>query len=120
MGGGALAHAANMPDLISAVVAYYPVTKNVGDMQSLTSLFKVPILALAGEKDTYKNCCLIESMRAIEAAAKAGGALFELVVYPNAGYAFVWKNHPSFYRAEETRDAWQRTFKMLSQCLPLR
>jgi dienelactone hydrolase len=55
----------------------------------------------------------------MEAAAKGGGAPFELVVYPNAGHAFIWKN-PVFYRAEETHDAWQRAFKMLSQYHPLR
>ena len=118
-GGGALTHAAGMPDLVSAVVAYYPMTMHVADMRSFVAQFKVPILVLAGEQDPYLNCCLIESMRAMEAAAKEGGAPFELVVYPNAGHAFTWVNTPA-YRAEDSADAWQRTKKMLSQHQPLR
>jgi carboxymethylenebutenolidase len=118
-GGGALTHAAGMPDLVSAVVAYYPMTRHVADMRSFVARFKVPILVLAGERDRYHNCCLIESMRAMEAAAKEGGAPFELVVYPNAGHAFTWVNTPT-YRPEDSADAWQRTKKMLSQHQPLR
>jgi len=118
-GGGALTHAAGMPDLVSAVVAYYPSTKHVADIRSFVARFKVPILVLAGERDSYHNCCLIESMRAMEAAAKKGGAPFELVVYPNAGHGFTWVNTPA-YRPEDSADAWQRTKKMLSQHQPLR
>jgi dienelactone hydrolase len=118
-GGGALTHAAPMPDLVSAVVAYYPATSFVSDMRAFAAKFQVPVLVLAGGRDRYHNCCLIESMRAMEAAAKEGGAPFELVVYPNAGHAFTWVNTPA-YRPEDSADAWQRTKKMLSQHQPLR
>jgi carboxymethylenebutenolidase len=118
-GGGALTHAARMSDLVSAVVAYYPGISFVPDMRAFAAKFQVPVLVLAGERDRYGDCCLIESMRAMEAAAKEGLAPFELVVYPNAGHAFIWVNTPS-YRAEAAADAWQRTTKMLSQYQPLR
>jgi dienelactone hydrolase len=118
-GGGALTHAARMPDLVSAVVAYYPATSFVSDMRAFAAKFQVPVLVLAGERDRYHNCCLIESMSAMEAAAKEGGAPFELVVYPNAGHGFTWENTPA-YRPEDSADAWQRTKKMLSQHQPLR
>ena len=84
-GGGALANAASMPDLVSAVVAFYPKTNNMPNMRSIVAQFKVPILVLAGKLDTYRGCCLIESMKAMETAAKEGGKPFELVVYPEAG-----------------------------------
>jgi dienelactone hydrolase len=122
-GGGALAHAARMPDLVTSVVAYYPTNKWFSDMHSLATRFQVPILVLAGERDNYMGCCLIESMRAMEAAAKEIKAPFELVVYPNAGHAFnlkTWDLDPNKYRAEEAADAWQRTIKMLRQYQPLR
>jgi dienelactone hydrolase len=120
MGGGdALTHAAGMPDLVSALVAYYPMTRYISNMRSFVAQFKVPVLVLAGEKDTYMNCCLIESMRSMEAAAKEGGKPFELVVYPNAHHGFTWVNSPA-YRAEDSADAWQRTTKMLSLYQPLR
>jgi dienelactone hydrolase len=97
-GGGALALAAHMPDLVSAVVAYYPATKGVLDMQSFVAGFRVPVLVLAGGQDTFFDCCLIESMRAMEAAAKEAGATFELVVYPNAAHAFNLEKYSDWYR----------------------
>jgi carboxymethylenebutenolidase len=120
MGGGdALTHAAGMPDLVSAIVAYYPMTSHILNMRSFVAQFKVPILVLAGERDTYMSCCLIESMRAMEAAGKEHGAPFELVVYPKAYHTFNWVNTAA-HRPEDTADAWQRTKKMLSQHQPLR
>jgi len=120
MGGGAtLKHAAFMPDLVSAVVTYYPKTNELGNMRSLAAHFQIPTLVLVGEKDTYHNCCLIESMRAMEAGAKEGGKPFELVVYPNAHHGFNLATRRG-YRDEDAADAWQRTIKMLSQYQPLR
>jgi dienelactone hydrolase len=118
-GGGALTLASGMPDLVSSVIAYYPMTRHVVNMQSFVARFKVPILVLAGGRDRYHNCCLIESMRAMEAAANESGVPFELVVYPDAGHAFTWVA-TSAYRPEDSADAWQRTKKMLSQYQPLR
>lgn len=119
-GGAALTHAAPMPDLVSAVVAYYPATSFVSDMRAFAAKFQVPVLVLAGGRDTYHNCCLIESMRAMEAAAKEGGAPFELVVYPKANHGFNLATSKQVYRAKDAADAWQRTTKMLSQYQPLR
>jgi dienelactone hydrolase len=121
-GAGALTYAASMPDLVSAVIAYYPMTEDVAYMRSFAARFQVPILVLAGEKDTHMNCCPIESMRAMEAAAKESGKSFELVVYPNAGHGFNLVNFASGlnYREQDAADAWQRTTKMLRQYQPLR
>jgi len=52
-GGVSLTHAAGMPDLVSAIVVYYPMTNHIKDMRSFVAEFKVPILILAGEQDTY-------------------------------------------------------------------
>ena len=119
-GGVSLTHAAGMPDLVSAIVVYYPMTNHIKDMRSFVAEFKVPILILAGEQDTYYYCCLIESMRAMEAEAKAIRAPFELVVYKEARHAFNLEDSGKEYRAEDAADAWQRTLKMLSQYQPLR
>jgi dienelactone hydrolase len=118
-GGGALAYAAHMPDLVSAVITYYPSISEVLDMKGFAGRFQVPTLVLTGGKDTHDRCCLIESMKAMEASAKDGGKPFELVVYPEAYHAFNMVQFP-FYRAEDTADAWQRTIKMLGQYSPLR
>jgi dienelactone hydrolase len=120
-GGGALAHAASMPDFVSTVIAYYPQIDNVPDMRGLVSQFKVPILVLAGQLDNWFDCCLIESMKHMETAAKEGGKSFELVVYPEANHMFNLENQVlDFYRADDAADAWQRTTKMLGQYQPLR
>jgi dienelactone hydrolase len=114
-GGGALTYATGMPDLVSVVVVYYPATKSITDMRSFVVRFKVPILVLAGERDRYIP---IKTIRALEAAAKKGGATFELVVYPNADHDFTWVNTPT-YRPDDSADAWQHTKKMLSQHQPI-
>src|SRR5205823_1993316 len=67
---------------------YYPQTNFVSDTRLLAERFKVPVLVLAGERDCYHNCCVIESMRAMEATARVRQAPFELVVYPFADHGF--------------------------------
>ncbi len=116
-GGGSLAHAANMPDLVSAVVAYYPATSWVPEMGLLAARFQVPVLVLAGEADRYHNCCLIESMRAMEAAARERQATFELVVYPHTDHGFNLKT--AAYRGDADADAWRRTTETLRRYQPI-
>ena len=117
-GGGALAFAAGMPEQVSMVVTYYPSTRFVKDAGVLATRFKVPVLVLAGGRDTYRDCCLIESMRTMESAAKQLGAKFELVVYPDGQHGFNLDG-PN-YRRDYERDAWQRTVEMLKALHPLK
>ena len=100
------------------VVAYYPATSFVPNAGVLAKRFRVPVLVLAGQKDNYNNCCLIESMRAMEAAARESGTRFELVVYPDAGHSF--NTFGANYRRDDDRDAWRRTQEMLRIHHPLR
>ena len=110
-GGGAVVHAATMPELVSMVVAYYPAVSILPNAGVLAKRFRVPVLVLAGEQDRYNNCCLIESMRAMEAAAREIGAPFELVVYPQAGHGF--NMFGANNRRDDERDSWKRTLEML-------
>jgi dienelactone hydrolase len=125
-GGGTLYNAANMPNLVSMVVAYYPYTKTwANKIDSLVSHFQVPVLVLAAQRDRYKDCCVIETAQAMEAAAKAKGAHFEMVVYPEANHGFNLKTGASgepmgAYREDDDRDAWRRTVDMLKLYHPLR
>jgi dienelactone hydrolase len=112
-GGMALWRAADMPELISVVVVYYPSTSFVSDARDLVRRFRVPILMLAGEQDRYNNCCLIETARAIEAAAKERQASFTLVSYPIAAHGF--NLAVPAYRAQDDTDAWKRTIEALKQ-----
>lgn len=60
----------------------------------------------------------------MEAAAKARGLSFTMVVYPQANHGFNLetgaKGEPMrAYRCDDARDAWQRTLEMLKQYQPL-
>jgi carboxymethylenebutenolidase len=78
----------------------------------------VPVLVLAGARDQYKDCCLIDSMHAMAAAAKENAMQFELVVYPQAGHGFNLQDS-RLYRGGDERDAWRRTLEMLRVHHPL-
>jgi dienelactone hydrolase len=125
-GGGALYNAASMSSSVSMVVAYYPYTRSwSNNIDSLVKRFRVPILVMAGGVDRHNNCCMIESMRAMEASAKASRVQFELVVYPEANHGFNLESGAHgepihAYRPEDARDAWRRTVEMLKLYHPLR
>jgi len=125
-GGGALYNAAPQADLVSAVVVYYPYTKTwTSKVGWFAKRFQVPVLMLAAQQDRYLECCLVETARAIEAAAKNNGKTFELVVYPDADHGFnlAWGPKGELlraYRRDDDRDAWQRTVDMLNRYQPLR
>jgi dienelactone hydrolase len=112
-GGMALWRATDMPEAVAVVVVYYPSTSFVSDARDLARRFRVPVLMLAGEQDRYNNCCLIETARAIEAAAKERQARFTLVSYPIAEHGF--NLAVPAYRAQDDADAWRRTLEILRQ-----
>jgi dienelactone hydrolase len=124
-GGGALYNATPLSDLVSVVVVYYPYTKTwVNKIGWFAKRFQVPVLVMAAQRDRYMQCCLVESARAMEAAAKQNGKQFELVVYPDADHGFNLqtgaKGEPlGAYRRDDDRDAWQRTVEMLKRYQPL-
>lgn len=125
-GGGALYNATPLSDLVSLVVAYYPYTKTwASKMGWFAKRFQVPVLVLAAQRDRYKDCCVIETAQAMDAAAKQNGKKFELVVYPEANHGFNLqtgaKGEPAgAYRHDDDRDAWRRTVEMLKLYQPLR
>jgi dienelactone hydrolase len=103
-GGGALTYAAPMGDVVSAIVAYYPVTVYVSNMRDFVGQFQVPILVMAGDHDGW---CPLDSLRAMEAAAQAGQKPFELVLYPRVEHAFAALG--GMYSRDDDAAAWQRT-----------
>jgi dienelactone hydrolase len=117
-GGGVLAHAVSMSDLITAAVVHYPATSWSRNLAGVVSKIQLPILVLAAEQDRYNNCCLIEHMREMEAAAKSRNLPLELVVYPNADHGFNLSGRG--YRADDAADAWRRAADMLAKHHPVR
>ncbi|WP_026434781.1 dienelactone hydrolase family protein [Acidovorax sp. JHL-9] len=116
-GAGVLVHGAPMKDQVAAVVAYYPATAVMGqDLAAVTARWQAPVLVLAGEKDTYRNCCLVATMRALESAPKQ--VPFELVIYPQANHGVNLESYPLFFRSEDAEDAWNRTVAFLQKYRP--
>jgi len=116
-GGGALAHAVGMPELVKAAVLLYPATSWIRNPSSLVAGIRIPLLVLTGERDRYNNCCVIERMREIETLAKARELPFELVVYPEADHGFNLAGRQ--FRADDAEDAWRRAVEMLTRWHPL-
>lgn len=116
-GGQALAFATDQSDTVAVVVVMYPLTRLFTDhIPGLVARFKVPVLMFAGEADSFKDCCLIDTARAIGAAAQAAHAPLELITYPGDGHDFIDQDNRN-YDAKTAADAWQRAEAKLKQGL---
>ncbi|WP_313020628.1 dienelactone hydrolase family protein [Atlantibacter hermannii] len=109
-------YAAHNPQL-KAAVAWYG--KLVGE-KSLNSPkhpvdiavdLNAPVLGLYGAQDTGISLESVETMRQ---ALRAANANAEIVVYPDAGYAFNADYRPS-YHAESAADGWQRMLEWFTR-----
>ncbi len=115
-GASSLTYATRMPELVSAVVVSYPDTRYITNADYFVSKIKVPTLVFAGGRDTYKDCCLIETARKLATAAKARGGkpVLEVVEYPNAEHGWTIKSIRA-YNGEITAEGLQRTLDFLRQ-----
>lgn len=117
-GGQALAFAASQAGTVAVVVVMYPLTRLFTEhIPATVGRIQVPVLMLAGEDDSYKDCCRIETARAIGAATETAHVPLELVTYPGAGHDFIDESSRN-YDAKSAADAWQRTEVKLKQYLP--
>ena len=117
LGGGAtIAYAARMPDLVAAAVAFYPYTAFITDPRAFVAKIKVPTLVLAGARDTYKNCCVIETARRLAEEAKSAGGdpVLELHEYPDAEHGWDIQK-PKEYRSDIAADSLRRTLEFLQR-----
>jgi dienelactone hydrolase len=117
-GGVALGYATRMPDLVETVVVSYPNTSFIKDPTEFVGKMKVPVLMMAGTADTYKDCCLIQTARQLQQAAKASSpSLLTLHEYDGVGHGF---NLPTAPRKDQAagQDAMERTIAQLRQALP--
>ncbi len=114
-GAAALTYATKMPEEVAAVVAVYPFTSWIEDPPAFVRRISVPTLVLAAVEDSWKDCCAIETARALNKAAQAGGLPMRLVEYPKAGHGFVLSG-PT-HRAADAQDALKRTAAQLRTAL---
>ncbi len=114
-GGITLYYGTQLAEQVAGVVVWYPATSFIKDIPGVVSRLKVPVLMFAGEKDKYRDCCLIATAHTLADAAKAGSASFELVTYPKTEHDFV--KGGSHYNAESYADALQRTGARLKEYL---
>jgi pimeloyl-ACP methyl ester carboxylesterase len=113
-GASALTFAARMPESVYAVVAQYPLTSFISDPAEFVGKIKVPTLMLVGTSDTYKNCCLIETARRLQEAAKAAASpdMLQLYEYPGVEHGF---STDTTKRKDVRSDALRRTVEYLRQ-----
>lgn len=116
LGGGiSLGFGVHWPDQVAVVIAWYPATKEFHDIPGFASRMQVPVLMFAGESDTYRKCCLIETAHSLADAATAAGKPFELITYPNTEHDFV--EGGSHYNPKAYHDALDRTAAKLKEFL---
>jgi dienelactone hydrolase len=112
-GGIALAYGTTRPEAIAGIVLWCPVTSFLKDFDGWANRLAVPVLMFAGESDGYKNCCLIDTARKLQAAASAAKKPFELVTYPATQHDFIPGQRT--YNPQAYNDALQRMTARLEQ-----
>ena len=117
-GGFTLTNATRMPELVCAVVVYYPLTSHITNPDNFVSKITVPTLMFAGGRDTHKNCCLIETARKLADAAKKseGKVMLEVFEYPYAKHGFIIKSSGAWLPTDAA-DAFRRALSHLGQHL---
>jgi len=116
-GGGALAYAERQPDMVSTIITYYPFTafiEKVTNMKTFVGNCQIPLLVLAGGKDTYRNCCLLTTLKSMETTAQELNKPMELIIYPKAEHNFI---KGGTFRADDADDAWRHTTDTLRKYL---
>jgi dienelactone hydrolase len=126
-GGLALAYATNRQDSVSIVIAYYPniagpfsfIQKN--EIETLPDRFKVPVFVFQGTADDYYDCCRVDRIQKIGAAAKEKGADFNYVLYPGVGHGFNLATDGRLFQYNQyyDEDSWQKTMELLKKYHPL-
>ena len=116
-GGAALAYAERQADMVATVIAYYPFTafiEKVTNMRTFVGNFRIPLLVFAGAKDTYRNCCLLTTLKSMETTAQELNKPMELIIYPKAEHNFI---KGGTFRADDADDAWRHTTDTLLKYL---
>ena len=108
MGGGwSLGLAENDPQLKATVINYGQLSSDAATLKPIHAA----ILGMFGGQD---RGIPPESVEKFSQQMKALGKKVETKIYPDAGHAFENPNNTKGYRAEDAKDAWQRTVQFLA------
>ena len=110
--GGQMALALGISRPLDALCTFYG-----GGMQQVfdrLGTLKSPVLGLYGDQDQTFPPGTLEQF---DLLLDKVGVEHEVIVYPNAGHAFMRDSDPSTYRPEAAKDAWERTTKFLAKNL---
>ena len=111
MGGGySLDLALDQPKLKACVINY----GHLATDESALKKINAAILGIFGGKD---GGIPPESVKQFEQKLKSVGKTVDIHIYPDAGHAFENPNNKTGYRAEDAKDAWQRTVSFLETYL---
>jgi dienelactone hydrolase len=111
-----LGYAPAWSDQVAVVVVVYPLKRVYKDISATVIRIKVPVLMFAGEADSFKDCCRIETARALAAAAGANQIPLELVTPPGVGHDFIVEGMGT-YNAQAAATAWAKTEARLKRYL---
>jgi carboxymethylenebutenolidase len=114
MGGMYALHAACRCAGLSAAAAFYGMLRYAGPLLEgkpgpapldRVAELRCPLLACFGAEDAYIPAADVAEL---EKRLEAAGPASEVVVYPDAGHAFLNDTRPDAYRPEVASDAWAR------------
>ena len=119
-GIGVLGYGAPLKEQVSAVALFYPALTFVGsDLRPMASAMQVPTLVFGGGAHRFNNCCLLDTMRALEMAQKS--APLELAVYPATGHGFnLHAPAPLVFRQQDADDGWARMLAFIDRYQPVK
>ncbi len=112
MGGGLAWHAAASLSGIGTAVPCYGGGPDLSPEQA--AAIDVPVLAIYGEQDQGVSP---EVARRRAALMDAAGAQHEMIIYPNAGHAFMNDQRPSAYNPQAAEAAWRRIVDHFNETL---
>jgi carboxymethylenebutenolidase len=111
MGGGySLDLAINQPGLAASVVNYGHLATSADEISKI----KAPMLLIFGGKD---RGIPVDSVKKFAEQLKSANGKVEMHIFPEAGHAFQNPNNKTGYRAEDAKDAWQKTIAFLEHTL---
>ncbi|MCL9757865.1 dienelactone hydrolase family protein [Frankia sp. AiPa1] len=118
--GGTVAFHAAVDRPFAAAVTFYGDgirARQLGEPSQLelAGQLQAPWLGLYGGQDVNVPISDVEALRTATAGAPVPA---EIIIYPNAGHAFLNDSRPDAYQGPAARDAWSRTLTWLGWRIP--